>query len=129
MFRQLGAVRQRAHVMGSSQNQQALPASSQGTHGSHEAGSQGTFGNPGKTPGFTPRYDGAPGESTRQATHDKLTTEPAKDPSKKDTSAHDTRMGCKPVRFLTCLCVCLLESSSPSPFRSFVLSGLLYTRL
>ncbi|KAL3134798.1 hypothetical protein ABBQ32_007781 [Trebouxia sp. C0010 RCD-2024] len=90
VFRQLGAVRQRAHVMGSSQNQQALPASSQGTHGSHEAGSQGTFGNPGKTPGFTPRYDGAPGESTRQATHDKLTTEPAKDPSKKDTSTPDS---------------------------------------
>ncbi|KAL3146953.1 hypothetical protein ABBQ38_014922 [Trebouxia sp. C0009 RCD-2024] len=90
VFRQVGAVRQHAHVIGSSQNQQALPSSSQGTHGSHEASSQGTFGNPGKTPGFTPRHDGAPGESTRQATHDKLTTEPAKDPSKKDISTPDS---------------------------------------
>lgn len=119
VFRQLGAVRQRVHVTGSSQNQQALPSSSQGTHGSQEAISQDTFGGPGKTPGFTPRYDGAPGESTRQATHDKLTTEPAKDPFKKDISACQTHMTGRPVLFLTCTSVCLflyLSFISPTTF-------------
>lgn len=38
------------------------------------------------TPGYTPLSSSAPGENTRQPTHNKLTTEPAKDPFKKDIS-------------------------------------------
>jgi hypothetical protein len=37
-----------------------------------------------QTPGYTPLSSGTLGENTRQPTHNKLTTEPAKDPLKKD---------------------------------------------
>ena len=84
MFEKLGVVRQRAHVTGS-QGQHALPPSSQGLHSGHvDSATQSTFGSPIKSPGFNPLPDGAPGENTRQRTHDKLTTEPAKDPFRKD---------------------------------------------
>lgn len=83
VFQTLGVVRQRVHVTGSSH--QALPASTQGTHSSRETSAHhSTLGSPIKSPGFNPLYDGAPGESNHQATHDKLTTEPAKDPTRKD---------------------------------------------
>jgi len=37
-----------------------------------------------QAPGYTPLSSGTLGENTRQPTHNKLTTEPAKDPLKKD---------------------------------------------
>ena len=86
VFEKLGVVRQRAHVTASPQGQQALPASSQGTGSSYASSTdQNTFGSPIKSPALgTPLSNWAPGENTRQATHDKLTTEPAKDPFRKD---------------------------------------------
>ena len=90
MFQKLGVVRQRVHVTGSTQGQQALPPSSQSAHRSHgNSTTQSTFGSPAKSPGFNPLSDEAPGENTRQPTHDKLTTEPAKDPFRKDIGGYD----------------------------------------
>ena len=37
-----------------------------------------------QAPGYAPLSSVTPGENTRQPTHNKLTTEPAKDPLKKD---------------------------------------------
>lgn len=88
MFERLGVVRQRAHMTGFPQGQQALSQSRQDPHSSDEnSATQSTFGSPITSLGFNPLSDGAPGENTHQPTHDKLTTEPAKDHFCKDIGA------------------------------------------
>ena len=49
----------------------------------HTGYSSSGLGRP-QAPGHLPLSSGTPGENTRQPTHNKLTTEPAKDPLKKD---------------------------------------------
>lgn len=94
VFQRLGFVRERAHLTSSS-GQQARPTSSQHTYTTGDSGrsSQGSGSGSGygqsHTPGYTPLSSSAPGENTRQPTHNKLTTEPAKDPFKKDITNED----------------------------------------
>lgn len=87
VFQRLGFVRQRAHL--TSSGQQALPASSQHTYSTGDTGRSSSGLGRTQAPGYTPLSSGTPGENTRQPTHNKLTTEPAKDPLKKDISIGD----------------------------------------
>ena len=73
IFQKLGIVHQRAHL--TSGDQQALPASSHHTYTSQDVKQT-------RSPAYSPSSASSPGENTRQATHNKLTTEPAVDPLK-----------------------------------------------
>ncbi|DBB18756.1 TPA: hypothetical protein ACH3X3_000361 [Trebouxia sp. C0006] len=87
VFQRLGFVRQRAHL--TSSGQQALPTSSQHTFTTGDTGRSSSGLGQSQAPGYTPLSSGTLGENTRQPTHNKLTTEPAKDPLKKDISIGD----------------------------------------
>ncbi|KAL0041329.1 hypothetical protein WJX77_012612 [Trebouxia sp. C0004] len=82
VFQRLGFVHQHAHLTASGQH--ALPTSSQHTYTTGDAGLGQSQG-----PGYNPISSVTPGENSRQPTHNKLTTEPAKDPLKKDISIGD----------------------------------------
>ncbi|KAL0043297.1 hypothetical protein WJX79_000770 [Trebouxia sp. C0005] len=87
VFQRLGFVRQRAHL--TSSGQQALPTSSQHTYTTGDTGRNSSGLGRSQGPTYTSLSSGTLGENTRQPTHNKLTTEPAKDPLKKDISIGD----------------------------------------
>ena len=105
VFQQLGVVRNRAQITSSTNTYQALPTSSQHVYSgpdlpgksqasgasSASASSNSQPNQSGADQSRAPMQalsEAAPGETTRQATHNRLTTEPAKDPLNKDISTY-----------------------------------------